>query len=77
MRKGKGEVDEGEKLLERQLKGSGEEEVREGGSRIIRAEKGKEKEVVPSAPAAAMEVGGHINFWSEMETGVSSLCARR
>lgn len=78
-RKGKVGVDEGEKLLEWQLKGLGEEEVREGGSRIVRVDKGKGKgkELLPSAPAAGMEVGGHINFWSEMETGVSSFRAWR
>lgn len=63
-REGQGE---GEKELARQLAGAPKEEpIREGGSRIVRAEKGKAREVITADVAQT----GHINFWQEFEVGV-------
>lgn len=78
-REGQGE---GEVALGRQLKGLGAEaEEESGGSRIIRPEgwKGKGKEGKDGAgpgpqpdSTSAEGRGGHINFWSEYESMVSS-----
>ncbi|KAL8280662.1 hypothetical protein RQP46_006985 [Phenoliferia psychrophenolica] len=66
---GKGE---GEKALDRQLKGLGppgaDDEREVGGTVIIRPDKGKAKEA-EAGPAAPLDPGKHINFWSEFEAG--------
>lgn len=73
---------EGEIALDRQLRGvqTKEKEVgpvgeEESGTRIVRLEpesKGKGKERESGAGPAGGEQGrGHINFWSEYESGVS------
>ncbi|KAK4690593.1 hypothetical protein P7C70_g9543, partial [Phenoliferia sp. Uapishka_3] len=67
---GKGE---GEKALDRQLKGLGPpgaegEERESNGTVIIRPDKGKGKEV-EQGPAPPLDPGAHINFWSEFEAG--------
>ena len=63
--------EEGEDELERQLRGEKRREVEppeESGTRIVRPDKGKEKAVDPVG-----HTNGHLNFWAELEAGVSRL----
>lgn len=71
----RGEKDEGEEMMERQLRGekrvAGQEQPQEeekSGTRIIRPDsKGKGKEVLP---VQSGETNGHVNFWADLEAGV-------
>lgn len=73
-REGQGE---GEKELAKQLRGKSDnaKEVISNGSKIIRSDrKGKGREVdgeMGPPEFSKQESGGHINFWSEFEAGVS------
>lgn len=65
---------EGERELDRQLKGlgpPGADEREQGGTVIIRPDKGKGKEA-DTGPAEPLDPGKHINFWSEFEAGAVS-----
>ncbi|KAI5474720.1 hypothetical protein MNV49_002545 [Pseudohyphozyma bogoriensis] len=68
---------EGEKALERQLKGlPAKEDKEEGGSMIVRPEgwtrdKGKQREADVGPHVAGTDGNRHINFWSEFEAGKS------
>lgn len=68
--------DEAEEEMERQLRGEKRREVgekeheEESGTRIIRPD--KEKGKGKGANVGIGETNGHLNFWAEMEAGVSA-----
>lgn len=69
----RGDKDEGEEMMERQLRGEKrvagqEQQEEESGTRIIRPDsKGKGKDVLP---VRSGETNGHVNFWADLEAGV-------